>query len=97
MVDANVGECFFNCILHPELRELAGVDFTQFFSEEGEVRWEVWDRAAMGVNSSPYQAVSGLTVADEIVKGDRLDEGNIFQWVRVRLNLPGDEAGFYDS
>jgi hypothetical protein len=46
----------------------------------------------MGVKSSPYQAVSGLTVTDEIIKGGRLDEGNIFQWVRVWQNLPGDEG-----
>jgi hypothetical protein len=45
-----------------------------------------------GGQSSPYQAVFGLTVADEIIKGDRLNEGNIFQWVRVRLNLLGDEG-----
>jgi hypothetical protein len=47
--------------------------------------------AAMEVKSSPYQAMSALTVADEIIKGDRSDEGNIFQWVRVCLNLPGNE------
>jgi hypothetical protein len=44
-----------------------------------------------GVKSSPYQAVSALSVADEIIKGDRINEGNIFQWVKVGLNLPGDE------
>jgi hypothetical protein len=44
----------------------------------------------MSVKSSPYQAVSALTVADEIIQGDHLQEGNIFEWMRVRLNLPGD-------
>jgi hypothetical protein len=95
MVDVNFGECFLNFILHPEFRELAGVVLSQYFGDEGEVKWEVWDRVAMGVKSSPYQAVSALTVADEIIKGDRFDEGNIFQWVRVRLNLPGNKD--YDS
>jgi hypothetical protein len=76
--------------LHPEIRELAGVDLTHYFGGGDDVLWEVWDRAAMGVKSSPYQAVSGLTVADEIIQGDRYDEENIFQWVKVRLNLPGN-------
>jgi hypothetical protein len=32
----------------------------------------------MGVKSSHFQAVSALTVADEIIKGDRLDPDNEF-------------------
>jgi hypothetical protein len=90
MADVDVGECFLNFILHPEIRELAGVDLTHYFGGGDDVLWEVWDRAAMGVTSSPYQAVSGLTVADEIIQGDRFDEENIFQWVKERLNLPGN-------
>jgi hypothetical protein len=45
----------------------------------------------MGLKSSPYQAVSAMMVADEIIQGDHLKEGNVFEWVRVRLNLPGNE------
>jgi hypothetical protein len=78
MADVDVGECFLNFILHPEIREIAGVDLTHFFGDGDDILWEVWDRAAMGVMSSPYQAVSGLTVADEIIQGDRFDEENIF-------------------
>jgi hypothetical protein len=44
----------------------------------------------MGVKSSPFQAVPALTVADEIIKGNHLDEKNEFRWVRVRLNFPGN-------
>jgi hypothetical protein len=91
MADNDVGECFLNFILHAELRKLAGVDLSKFFGDEGGTLWEVWDQAAMGVKSSPYQAVLALTVAEEIIKGDRMQDGNIFKWVvRVRLNLPGD-------
>jgi hypothetical protein len=90
MADNDVGECFLNFILHADLRELAGVDLSKFFGDERGTLWEVWDRAAMGVKSSPYQAVSSLTVAEEVINGDRLKEANIFEWVRVRLNLPGD-------
>jgi hypothetical protein len=53
MADNDVGECFLNFILHPELRECAGVDLTKYFGEDGGTLWEVWDRAAMGVRLSP--------------------------------------------
>jgi hypothetical protein len=89
MADIDVGEWFLNSILHLEVRELAGVDLTHYFGEDDNTLWEVWDRAAMRLTSSPYQAVSALTVADEIIQGDRFDEENIFQWVQGRLNLPG--------
>jgi hypothetical protein len=93
MVDVDVGDCFLNFILHKELQELAGVDLSHYFGEgeEGKRLWEAWKRAAMGVKSSPYQAVSALTVADEIIKGNHEDAANVFEWVRVRLNLPGDK------
>jgi hypothetical protein len=67
------------------------VNLTHYFGEDGNTLWEVWDRAAMGVKSSSYQAVSGLSVAEELIQGDHLDEGNIFQWDYVRLNFPGSE------
>jgi hypothetical protein len=90
MADLDVGECFLNFILHSDLRELAGVDLAHYFGKEGAALWEVWARVAMGMKSSPYQAVLALTVAEEIIKGHRVDEANVYQWARVRLNLPGD-------
>jgi hypothetical protein len=30
-------------------------------------------------------------MADEIIQGGQSDEDNVYQWVKVRLNLPGDE------
>jgi hypothetical protein len=44
----------------------------------------------MGVKSSPYQAVSALTVANEVIRGNHADGKFFFEWVRIRLNLPGD-------
>jgi hypothetical protein len=41
MADADVGECFLNFILHADLRELAGVDLTHYFGEDGSTLWEV--------------------------------------------------------
>jgi hypothetical protein len=48
MSDVDVGDCFLNFILHQELQELAGVDLTHYFGEDGKVLWEAWKRAAMG-------------------------------------------------
>jgi hypothetical protein len=94
MGDLDVGECFLNFMLHPTLRPYAGVDFTLFFplAEEGveldpdgkpsahqtATVWETWLRAAMGLKSSPYQAVQGLGFAEEVVRGDRRDPKNVF-------------------
>jgi hypothetical protein len=99
MGDLDVGECFLNFMLHPTLRPYTGVDFTLFFPTERSMGpngastvWKTWLRAAMGLKSSPYQAVQALGFAEEIIQGDRRDPRNIFRWGRVRLNLPGCEA-----
>ena len=44
----------------------------------------------MGAKGSPYQAVQGMMVAEEVIRGDRHDETNIFWWDRVGMNCPGD-------
>jgi hypothetical protein len=31
-----------------------------------------------------------MSVAEEVIKGERSDESNVYQWVWVRLNLPGN-------
>jgi hypothetical protein len=36
MADVDVGNCFLNFVLHPTLRELAGVDLTHYFGKEGQ-------------------------------------------------------------
>mmetsp|Transcript_18229 Transcript_18229/g.45121 ORF Transcript_18229/g.45121 Transcript_18229/m.45121 type:complete len:1319 (-) Transcript_18229:2184-6140(-) len=93
LADVDVGECFLNFPLHPSLRQLAGVDFTHYFPDpSGAAVWECWHRALMGVKSSPYQAVQGMTVAEEVIRGNPSDSKNVFKWDSVRLNLPGDEA-----
>jgi hypothetical protein len=54
MCDLDVGEMFLNFILHTDIRSLAGVDLTHY-TKEGEhgTVWECWQRAAMGLTSSP--------------------------------------------
>jgi hypothetical protein len=97
MADVDIGEMFLNFILHRELRTLAGVDLTHYFptdatdTEDGRAQkvWETWQRAAMGLRSSPYQAVQAMGVAEEFIRGDRLDPTNVYRWDKVVLNLPG--------
>jgi hypothetical protein len=92
MCDLDVGEMFLNFILHKDLRPLTGVDLTLFAPERcGQQILECWQRAAMGLTSSPYQACQGMGFAEEIIRGEPLDPPNIFHWDRVRLNLPGSE------
>jgi hypothetical protein len=96
MSDMDIGEMFLNFILHESMQALCGVDLTQFFGEKDEtgkptILWERWTRAAMGLKSSPYQAVQAILVGKELVKGDRKDPKNAFRWDEVRLNLPGSK------
>jgi hypothetical protein len=100
MSDNDVGEMFLNFVLHSSIQERCGVDLTKFFPEEVDsedniqrerkVRWERWTRCAMGLRTSPYQAVQGILWAMERVFGDRNRESNVFAWRHMRMNLPGD-------
>jgi len=95
MADVDVGEMFLNFVLHEELRSLSGVDLTCFFpSADGSPVWETWQRAAMGLKSSPYQCTQAMGITEEVIRGVRKDPKNIFRWDYVRLNLPG--SGGYD-
>jgi hypothetical protein len=93
MSDNDVGEMFLNFMLHEEVRELCGVDFTLYFpkevNEERRVLWERWSQCAMGLRTSPYQAIQAMMWAKEVILGDRHDPNNVFQWQRLVLNLPG--------
>jgi hypothetical protein len=94
MADLDVGEMFLNFNLHSQLQELCGVDLTHFCGTEHEnvMIHERWTRAAMGLRSSPYQAVQAMTFAEEVILGDPRDKTNPFRWDRVRLNLPGQRG-----
>jgi len=55
---------------------------TPYFSDEVvdrklKVLWERWTRCAMGFKPSPYQAVQGMLIADEEIRGDHLNPVNI--------------------
>lgn len=93
MCDTDVGEMFLNFMLHEEVRKMCGVDFTLYYPEEvgqgvGNL-WERWCRCAMGLTTSPYQAIQGMMWAKELMMGNRLDESNVFRWSKLQMNLPG--------
>ena len=93
--DNDYGEMFLNFWLHPELRKYCGVDLTGLFPDEaaateGSKLWEAWARCAMGLRTSPYQAVQTGLQLKHIALGERTDPKNVFRWETVRLNLPGD-------
>ena len=77
MSDMDIGEIFLTFVLHESMQALCGVDLTNYFGE-GKVLWERWTRAAMGLKSSPYQAVQAILVAKEVIRGDRQDPSNAF-------------------
>jgi hypothetical protein len=65
------------------------LDPLKFTSSECKQRWMTWSRCLMGFCASPYNAVKMYLVAEEILKGDRNDPSNAFQYDYVHLNLPG--------
>jgi hypothetical protein len=94
MADIDIGEMFLNFVLHECIRVYCGVDLTSIFPEmllaSGlAVYWLRWARCGMGFTSSPYQAVQGVLVAEEVILGDHLDPSNAFRFDAVVLNLPG--------
>eukprot|EP00980_Cylindrotheca_fusiformis_P024767 scaffold12423_cov140-Cylindrotheca_fusiformis.AAC.1 len=94
MADFDIGECFLNFVLHESMQALCGIDLSHFFGSNSggrKVLWERWARAAMGLKSSPYQAVQAVLVAKERVLGNRSDADNAYRWDVVRLNLPGSK------
>jgi hypothetical protein len=92
MSDLDVGEMFLNFVLHSDLRALCGMDLTKYggtIQEFETVTWEVWQQAAMGLKPSPYQAVQGMMVAEQVIKENYSDPSNPFRWDTVRMDLPG--------
>ncbi|KAL7565761.1 hypothetical protein ACA910_010200 [Epithemia clementina (nom. ined.)] len=90
---------FLNFWLHPELRKYSGIDLTGLFSEElrkvgssskKQLLWEGWNRCAMGLSPSPYQATQSVQRVEVLALGNRRDPTNVFCWNEVILNLPGD-------
>ena len=89
--DIDAGEMFLNYKMDSRVQPYAGVDVS--WSQAGKaLRWERWNRMAMGLVSSPYATTRIFAWAMEIIKGDRFDPANPFAWDKVILNLPGSES-----
>lgn len=91
MEDRDIGEMFLNFELHPNTRRFTGVDVSPLNLEvDGQrQRWLVWTKNLMGFRSSPYNSVKMYQIVEEVIRGDRRDPSNAFQWDHVKLNLPG--------
>ena len=94
MADRDVGDMFLNFPLHKSARPYAGVDIKPILKPDDldQDRWYQWVRNAMGFSPSPHNSVKMSLVVEEIIKGDRFDPKNPFQWELVRLNLPGSKS-----
>ena len=94
MEDRDIGEMFLNFELHPNTRRFTGVDVGPLELElDGERhRWLVWTKNLMGFRSSPYNSVKMYHIVEEVIRGDRRDSSNAFQWEYVKLNLPGTRS-----
>jgi hypothetical protein len=94
MEDRDLGEMFLNFELHHNTRRFTGIDVKplEFSKEECPHRWLWWTKNLMGFRSSPYNSVKMYLIAEEIIKGDRLDGDNPFHWHHIELNLPGTKS-----
>ena len=82
MGDRDIGEMLLNFELHPQVMKYVGVDLAplKFTKEECAHRWLQWCKTPMGFTSSPYNTVKVNLIAEEVIRGDRHDEENAFQW-----------------
>ena len=94
MRDQDLGEMFLLFHLHPNTVRFTGVDLgpLDFGSEDCVQRWMCWTRNLMGFKSSPYNSIRMYVISEEIIRGDRHDTTNAFQWATLLLNLPGTKG-----
>lgn len=93
--DIDVGEMFYNYLLHPDVRAFCGVDINPYFKDDqaaSRLAWLLWIRCVMGLKSSPHGCVKMQALAEEIVRGHAADTANPFYYDLIRLNLPGQAS-----
>jgi len=91
MEDRDIGEMFLNFELDPEIRQYTGIDIRPLGLDEEVCNsgFVHWTRNLMGFKPSPYNSVKTYLIIEELLRGDRHDTSNAFQWQEVALNLPG--------
>ncbi len=102
MTDRDVGNMFLNYQLHRLVMLFTGVDLASLYESNDKVGpcWVVWDQNLMGFAAFPYNSVRMALVAKEVCRGDHTEQGiglhgkelNLFQWERIKLNLPRSET-----
>ena len=94
MRDQDLGEMFLLFHLHPNTVKFTGVDLgpLEFGSEDCVQHWMCWTRNLMGFKSSPYNSVRMYLVSEEIIRGNRHNTTDAFQWMTLLLNLPGTKG-----
>ena len=95
--DSDYQEMFYNFLLHPSFRELAGVDVTHVRTREvWEVErkrcWERFCRNYFGQTDSPGRSIQMGVKGKQLALGDRIDPMNPYQWDHVEMNLPGNPS-----
>ena len=91
MSDHNMGEMFHQFQLHEDTFAVAGVDLgpLELSTVVCPQRYMVWRQSLMGFRLSPYNCIRMYLVSEEVIRGDRHDHSNAFQWDLSMLNLPG--------
>ena len=94
MADRDLSEMFHQFQLHEGTIDYTAIDLLplQLDSQKYPHRWMSWKRNLMGFRSSPYNSVRMYLIIEEMIRGDRRDGSNPFQWESLMLNLPGTEA-----
>ena len=91
--DIDLGEMFLNYPLDPRIRPYAGVE--TYRPKRLEKREKIkrifhrWNRCAMGMMCSPYNATQSFSVSAEFITGDTKDLDSPLGWDKVVLNMPG--------
>jgi hypothetical protein len=91
MANQDMGKMFLNFHLHSDTIKFAGIDLAplEFSKEECNQRWMCLRHNLMGFKALPYNSVRMYLVAEEVIRGNRNNYTNVFQWSNLMLNLPG--------
>jgi hypothetical protein len=94
MRDQDLGKMFLLFQLHPNTAKFTAINLGPLeFSTKGCAhRWMCWSRNLMGFKSSPYNSIRMYLVSEEIIRSDRHDPSNAFQWHSILLSLPGTKG-----
>jgi hypothetical protein len=94
MEDRDAEEMFLNFHLHINATRYAGIDIgpLDFTIKECPYCWVCWTQNFMGFQPSPYNSIRMFLIAEEVIRGDRHDPSNAFQWDSTLFNLPGTKG-----